>query len=304
MNSSPSICPICDSPSNTQFIESDYVYGGRDDQSIVHCDNCDLYYLTPAPTQNELNFFYENSFEDFMSKRSGSDANWSDSEQHVSISKREYVRRKKFIDEYLYPGCKVIDIGASTGFMLTNILKDNPYVNVTAVEPSTEFTDYLNSINIENYKYIDDIDNETKFDLVLHFFVIAHVEDVKNFMIQCYSKIAKGGVMVFETPSASDPLYALYDIKEYRAFFWQVAHIYTFTEKSMSFFLKSMGWSFKVTPHQRYDISNHMSWMQTGKPGGRGKYSQIFSHKLEEEYKINLQKSGYYDSLIVTIYKT
>jgi 2-polyprenyl-3-methyl-5-hydroxy-6-metoxy-1,4-benzoquinol methylase len=297
------VCPICESSDKRQVHESDDVYGGREDQSIVHCTNCDLYYLSPSPTQDELNLFYENSFEDFMSKRSGSDANWDDSNEHVEISIREYDRRKKFLDKHLYPGCKVLDIGASTGFMLTNLKKDNNNIEITAVEPSSEFSNYLSSINVENYRYLSDIKNDIKFNLVLHFFVMAHVADIKKFMQQCYDKIVRGGVMVFETPSASDPLYSLYDIDEYKKFYWQIAHIYSFTRKSMEFFLKSMGWSFEITPHQRYDLSNHMWWMQTGKPGGRGKYAQIFSKQLDQQYKEDLEKTEHYDSLIITVYK-
>jgi 2-polyprenyl-3-methyl-5-hydroxy-6-metoxy-1,4-benzoquinol methylase len=295
-------CPICKLTAETQLLESDYVYGGREDQSIIHCTNCDLYYLSPIPTQDELNLFYENSFEDFMSKRSGSDANWDDGNRHVEISVREYTRRKKFIDKHLYPGCKVLDVGASTGFMLTNLAKDNKDIEITAVEPSLKFSNYLARMDVENYRYLDDIDDDTKFNIVLHFFVMAHVADVKKFMQHCYDKIARGGVMVFETPSASDPLYSLYDIEEYKKFYWQVAHVYSFTRKSMEYFLRSMGWSFEITPHQRYDLSNHMWWMQTNKPGGRGKYSQIFSKQLDQKYKEDLEKSEYYDSLIITIY--
>jgi len=298
------ICPICQSTAEMQLIESDYVYGGKANQSIIHCVNCDLYYLSPQPTQNELNLFYENSFECFMSKRSGSDANWDDSEQHVEISVREYNRRKKFLDKYLHPECKVLDVGASTGFMLSNLAKDNKDIQITAVEPSLEFSKYLTSKNVETYRYLNDIDNDTKFNLVLHFFVMAHVADVKKFMQECYEKVDRGGVMVFETPSASDPLYNLYDIEEYKKFYWQVAHVYSFTRKSMEYFLQSMGWRFEITPHQRYDLSNHMWWMQTGKPGGRDKYSQIFSKELDQKYKEDLEQSEYFDSLIVTIYKT
>ena len=297
------VCPICESSDKRQVHESDDVYGGREDQSIIHCTNCDLYYLSPSPTQDELNLFYENSFEDFMSKRSGSDANWDDSHEHVEISIREYDRRKKFLDKHLYPGCKVLDIGASTGFMLTNLKKDNNNIEITAVEPSSEFSNYLSSINVENYRYLSDIKNDIKFNLVLHFFVMAHVADIKKFMQQCYDKIVRGGVMVFETPSVSDPLYSLYNIDEYKKFYWQIAHVYSFTRKSMEFFLKSMGWSFEITPHQRYDLSNHMWWMQTGKPGGRGKYAQIFSKQLDQQYKEDLEKTEHYDSLIITVYK-
>ena len=297
------LCPICKSSAVRQIIESDYVYGGREDQSIIHCTNCDLYYLSPSPTQDELNLFYENSFEDFMSKRSGSDANWDDNKKHFEISIREYDRRKKFLNKHTYRGCTVLEVGASTGFMLTNLAKDNNNIQISAVEPSLKLSNYLKSIDVENYRYLEDIDEDVKFNLVIHFFVMAHVADVKKFLQDCYDKIKPGGLMIFETPSVSDPLYSLYDIEAYKKFFWQVAHVYNFTRKSMEYLLKSMGWSFEITPHQRYDLSNHMWWMQTDKPGGRGKYSQIFSKQLDQKYKEDLEKSKYYDSLIITIFK-
>ena len=58
---------------------------------------------------------------------------------------------------------------------------------------------------------------------------------------------------------------------------------------------------YKIIREQRYDLSNHLVWARDGKPGGSGKYSEFFGKKMEEDYKKNLIKSGYCDTLFVEI---
>ena len=302
MSKNLTFCPLCNSSSEFQEIESTYVYGDNSGKVIMRCIDCDFYYLTPCPTQEELNYFYENNFEEFMSDRSGIDSDWSNVNKHQDINHREYLRREEFITKYVFDECRILEIGASTGFMLSGLLDYNKSIQITAVEPSNQFSKHLQNMGISTYKYIEDI-SHYKYDLILHFFVMAHIGDIESFMQKCYDKLDTGGVMVFETPCASDPLYSLYDIPKFKDFYWQVAHVYSFTRKSMEYFLDKMGWSYKIIPHQRYGMSNHMTWMQTGLPGGRGRYSSIFPETLNESYKRSLEGSQHYDTIFVEVYK-
>ena len=52
---------------------------------------------------------------------------------------------------------------------------------------------------------------------------------------------------------------------------------------------------------QRYDLSNHITWLKDGKPGGTNKYNKYFSKKLNNQYKRDLINSGYCDTLGVII---
>lgn len=300
MEVSNTICPLCLSKKN-QFVESNYVYSGKDTQKYIFCNNCDFYYLTPKPSKEELNEFYINNFEDFMDKRSGDDSNWKEESEHVKIQEREAQRRMPFLIDSIKKNISVLEVGASSGFMLNAIKKIENDSFLSALEPSKQFSAYLEKSGYKCYRDFEEIDS--KFDLIIHFFVIAHVHDFERFFINYMSKLNNGGCMIFETPSATDALYKLYDIPEFKKFYWQVAHLVSFTNKSMKFFLDKHNFRYEIIPHQRYDLSNHMVWMQEGKPGGRDKYSNIFSNEVEEAYRKSLEDKWLCDSMIVKVYK-
>ena len=302
MNLVEEICPLCKN-SGQQYLESDFVYGGKDSQNYIYCKHCDFYYLTPKPTEEELNTFYVNNFEDFMDKRSGDDSNWKEEEAHVEIQKREAQRRLPFLVDAIKKNISILEVGASTGFMLNAIKDIDPTVNAYALEPSKQFSLYLEKSGYPCFRDPKEIPDDLKFDLIIHFFVIAHVHDFEEFLLFYLSKLNKGGEMIFETPSATDALYQLYDIPKFKEFYWQVAHLVSFTNKSMKYLLDKHNLKYEIIPHQRYDLSNHMVWMQQGKPGGRGIYSDTFTDKLEFEYKESLERKWLCDSMIVKVYK-
>jgi hypothetical protein len=109
--------------------------------------------------------------------------------------------------------------------------------------------------------------------------------------------------MIFEVPCASDPLVELYKVSAFDRFYWSVAHHWYFTKESLTEILKKVGYRFKLFPEQRYDLSNHMTWMLEGKPGGLGRYSHIFGRDLEKRYKEKLKENWLCDTIIAVVSK-
>ena len=110
-----------------------------------------------------------------------------------------------------------------------------------------------------------------------------------------------GGKQIFEVPNGNDPLSALYDIPAFDEFYWWRAHHWYFTQKSLGYLLNQTEKDYEIRPGQRYDISNHIHWMLSGKPGGLGKYNHIFSPETRNCYAEDLKNSGFYDYLIAII---
>jgi len=112
-----------------------------------------------------------------------------------------------------------------------------------------------------------------------------------------------GGSMVFEVPCASDPLIELYKAPAFDRFYWSVAHHWYFNKKSLSLVLDKLNCTYRIMPEQRYDISNHMTWMMDGKPGGRERYSHILGKELDDLYKEKLKEHWLCDTMIAFIDK-
>lgn len=295
-------CRLCGQESKYQKIRNSIVYGGTADQQFWQCEICDAIYLYPAPSEIDDAAFYKHEFNNWMTQRSG-DNKWTTPENHfIKLQKREMPLRLPWLKNIVQPGMKVLEIGSATGFTLMALRELG--CDCTGIEVNDEYAKYSRRLGIrvyQDWKEMAPNNVMCSFDLVLHYYVLEHVNEPLEFLKWCLSFIPTNGKMLFEVPCANDPLTALYKIPAFDAFYWMRAHHWYFTPKSLTFLLKQIGRPFEIYPGQRYDISNHINWMLTGKPGGMGKYSHIFSPETEESYVNDLKRSWFCDYLIVIV---
>ena len=113
-----------------------------------------------------------------------------------------------------------------------------------------------------------------------------------------------GGKLVFEIPNVADPLHTVYDIPAFERFYWSVAHPWYFSDKSLRFLLDQLGSPYNIQLDQRYDLSNHLIWARDGRPGGMGRFSNVFGKEFDQMYKTTLIQQGKCDTLIGVITKS
>ncbi len=291
-------CRLCSADTSSQEIKGEFVYGGREDQHFWKCSQCGVIYLYPAMTEKEEKKFYAQEFEKFMDNRSGADTDWSGPEKHYQMNQREVMRRLPYLEPYLKDEGNCLEVGCSSGFMLAAV--KNKGLKVYGIDPSGGFVDFVKSkgIDVFNNKEAFQERFKGKLDLIIHYYVLEHIRNPLDFISDYMDLLTDDGVMIFEAPCASDPLIELYKVPAFDEFYWSVAHHWYFDKKSMTYLLDKTGYAFKLYPEQRYDISNHMTWMQDGKPGGLGRYDAIFEDELNELYKNQLKKHWYCDTLL------
>ncbi len=300
----PNKCRICYSGKNQQSLRTEFVYGGSDKYNFWQCKSCGLVYLYPIPSIEDEKRFYALEFEKFMEKRSGSDRNWTGPEAHIKSNQDTVKRRWKFLRDQLFDNASILEVGCSSGFMM-DFLKEQGY-HVTGIEPSGSFSGFLNSRGNKYYQSIKELklkEPDKKFDFVLHFFVLEHVRDTKVFLQEQLDLLNPNGKIIAEVPNVNDPLTSLYKIPAFERFYWSIVHHYYFNPESLSQVLDCLDCDYKFLPEQRYDLSNHLVWMQEGKPGGQGKYNHIFSKETNENYLNDLKASGHCDTFILYITK-
>ena len=297
-------CRSCNAEEEYQFIRAHYVFGSDGNHQFWECEKCGLVYLWPVPTVEQERKFYSQEFEKFMEKRSGGDRDWSGPEAHIKTNQDHVQRRLTFLQGDLLPGKDVLEIGCSSGFMM-DAFKERG-LNPIGIEPSGSFSTFLLERGHTFYSNIEDmLDNrpEIKFDLIVHFFVIEHMRDTRQFIQQQLNILKHNGKIIFEVPCAQDPLIILYQIPAFDKFYWSIAHHYYFTTASLSHILNTFDCRYEYVPDQRYDLSNHMVWMLEGKPGGQGKYNHIFSQDTLRSYKADLIRNNTFDTFFVFIRK-
>ena len=293
-------CRICNAIETKQSIRAPFVFGGSDQHNFWHCNNCDTIYLYPIPSMEEEKIFYLNEFEGFMSSRVGDHRDWTNAEKHKKTNQDQVARRMPFLKRYLEKDIDLLEIGCSSGFMLDAF--DSYGANCMGVEPSGEFSEFLQN---SGYKCVDDISkiNDQNFDVITNFFVFEHMRDPFKFINEMYELLKTNGVIICEIPCANDPLTSIYDIEEFEKFYWSIAHHYYYTPKSLNFIMKNLGYNYELVPEQRYDLSNHITWMQDGRPGGQGRFSELLGETVLSNYKKRLIDTWQCDTIFLYIWK-
>ena len=259
------------------------------------------YDLFMACSHKKKKNYFTKEFENFMSSRVGDHRDWSNAEKHVQTNQDQVLRRWKFIEKHIKKDMNVLEIGCSSGFMLDKFKKEG--CNVCGIEPSNEFLEFVHNKGFEVYETLSEINKKRKFDLICHFFVFEHIKNPFNFINKQLKLLNDGGIIIAEIPSATDPLTNLYNIEAFEKFYWSIAHYFYYTPKSLKFLLNKMKLKYELIPEQRYDLSNHITWMLEGKPGGQGKFKNIFSKNLIEKYKKDLKQTWCCDTIFLKIYK-
>ena len=295
------ICRICKCEEN-QELRADNVFGGKEEHNFWECYNCGVIYLYPYLSQEEEVHFYRQEFEKFMSRRVGDHRDWTNAEKHIASNQDQVKRRWTFLDEHIKKGKKLLEIGCSSGFMMDAFREAG--LDCYGVEPSGEFLEFLQNNGHTAYESLNKLkSNENiKFDLITHFFVFEHIADPFEFLKDTYDLLNDGGVIIAEIPSSTDVLTSVYNIPAFENFYWSIAHHYYYNPKSLEYILNKLGYKFEILPEQRYDLSNHMTWMMDGKPGGQSRFD-IFSNDTIELYKNDLKNHWKCDTVILKIFK-
>ena len=269
-------CRICNSI-QSELISSQVA--GAPEAAVHRCQDCGIIYLFPIMTEEEEADFYKDEFEKYMSGRSGT--SWNSPEMHFWSYQREGERRLTLVRAYIQSSDDVLEIGSSTGYFLDDL---RGYArSVTGVEPSRVFRQYATRRGINTVADINELDAQ-QYDVVLLYYVLEHLRDPVGFLSSFKKYLKPKGRVLIEVPNVEDILLGPYVIPAFKPFYWQKAHYYNYSQSTLKDILDRAGFKAVLYPEQRYDLSNHMVWMMEGKPGGAGRFMDIFTPVLESAY--------------------
>ncbi len=295
----PSQCPLCGEGPASQHAVTRHVYGARSPGSaFFRCGACEVHYQYPGLTEEQEFHFYVAEFEGFMAGRSGASGGWDGCASHIRANEPTRLRRMRYLDPFIHSGARILEVGCSSGFMLLPLAARGH--SCVGVEPSGVFGSHVAKQGIEVYTSIAELEAARipRFDLIMHFFVLEHVRQPVEFLRSLTKLLRPGGAIVFEVPNAADPLHTLYDVPAFERFYWSVAHPWYFNERSLGRVLDAVSPTHEIRREQRYDLSNHLVWARDGKPGGMGKFSQVFGEVFDDAYRSMLVQSGLCDTLV------
>jgi SAM-dependent methyltransferase len=221
-------------------------------------------------------------------------------EDHFQKALPEAVQRRERVKHLLSKEKRVLEIGCASGYFLYSI-KDL-VKEAHGVEPHIEYGNYASDLGFEVFSDYNACP-KNYYDVVFMFFVLEHLNDPVKCLIEIEALINTGGVLIVEVPNVDDILISVYNIEAFKQFYWQAPHYWYFSREALLMVLSKAGLSAEIIPLQRYDLSNHMTWMLDSKPGGHGKFNHIFGDQLNSCYADALCKNFLCDTLMANCIK-
>jgi len=279
-------CMLCKSKDNTLV-----QVGVRHSPAIEvrRCMNCGLVFLWPCPEEKELNRYYKELYRDDYAEP-------PIQERYLTDLDEARIRVRRLLS-LLKKDTRLLEVGCGSGAFLDAV---RPYVaEVLGVEPDVATRKWVQrQIGISVKEQVGDITNSEKnFDLVALFHTLEHIPDPVFFLKKIIQLLKPEGKMIIEVPNIDDVLITVYHLPTYQQFYYQKAHLYYFSKDTLTIVLNQAGFDATIKGIQRYDLSNHICWMLTGKPGGQGYYNSILLPSLDAAYADSLIRSWHSDTL-------
>jgi len=261
---------------------------------VVRCKGCGLLQLYPRTSIDEDKKFYD---QDCQSKNIGMPNSLKLMKENSSY---DTCRRANLVSKYISRNHKILDIGSGYGFFLKE-MHERGY-NITGIEISKERRKISSRVSNVNVLDVNLYDNKNLpiFDCVTLFHVLEHISDPIHFLKVIKKYLSSNGKLIIEVPNVEDML--IEECKEYKSFYWQRAHMFYFSAKTLRKLLeKSDFLTIDVSYVQRYSLENFMNWRIKGQPQIMRPSFQIkgIYKWLENYYKDYLCKKGKSDTLIM-----
>ena len=187
-------------------------------------------------------------------------------ERHLTYRPLMQLRTEFFRDE-VPKGSTVLEIGCSSGYFLAEIQDD--------------YTVYGNEWNPEDAAYvrevgelpceegeIDDIFPGQQFTAICAYRVLEHQPDPVGWLRRVQKRLIRGGYLLVEVPNSEEGLLTLYDIPEYKDFWYRECHPSNFNMSTVNMAMAQAGFEVKSHTRQHYGLLNHVWWLQNKRPMG------------------------------------
>lgn len=216
----------------------------------------------------------------------------SDGIEHLIDNDRRF---KSFFN--LFCNRVVLDFGCGEGSFLKSIKQFAE--KAVGVELNNTQREKLLSEGIEVYDSLRCIDDDT-FDSVFLFQCFHYLASPSSILDELFRVLKPQGSIVVEVPNAQDFLIAGLGLESFKNFTYSSECLIMHSAESLKVFLLRAGLEVRYVKNiQRYNLANHIQWLQSGSPGGHKSWlNALFSDEVNSAYANALCSAGYGDTLI------
>ena len=290
-NDSPPECPVCtsknikkkltklrDKSRQNLFFCKDccFQYFDNFDESLIQKDEYEIFRLQSAgleiPSENED---FENGYE----------------QSEIYVEKHIPKKTKNL---------SILEIGCSTGYFLKRIIDLKKNHSCSGIELNPSRARYVReNLDIECFSDLDEIKPKKKYDLIFMFYVLEHINNPFEYISNLINHLHIKGKLIIYTPNTNDVLKDIWQIQEFKDFFYEKQSINYFCKKTFEKFqlrLNRKDLKFKIETFQAYSLFNHLRWFFEKKPKTTG---IVGGDKIDNDIKENLnkEKNKYFSKL-------
>ena len=206
------------------------------------------------------------------------------------------VRRSSTYRQYV-AGRDIVDFGCGDGAFLHQVKED--VRSCCGIELQSDYVRELNKAGIRCYTSLAESPSGA-FDAALSFHVVEHLPDPLSTLTEVFRVLRPGGVLLVEVPHANDLLLNQLRNDSFQNFTLWSQHLVLHTRESLRRLLKAGGFEgVLIEGVQRYPLSNHLSWLSRGTPGGhKTPLSALDTPELRKAYQGALNKIDATDTLV------
>lgn len=211
-------CHICNSESIKKIVIKK--------MQAYKCLNCDIEFIWPQPSQEEINNIYQNDY--YKSWGINDDSN----EKSRLMKIATFNRYVDFIKKYKNTG-RLLDIGCAFGYLLETV-EDRGF-DVYGVEVSKsssniakdKFGDKIFNKQLEEVKFRDEY-----FDVITMFDLIEHIPRPQKFLKEIERILHKDGIIAIITPDTDSFSKNVLGFKNW--FHYKPEHLFYYNKKSLN----------------------------------------------------------------------
>lgn len=282
-------------------------------RKVVQCKNCKLVSLKNPNTEIiDYEKAYRKLHSPILNKQMSSKdfSKFQEQFQSSKISRVKHLLKKHY---------NVLEIGSSTGNFLNSIKNSvNSSVGIELDKKHMEFSKKHFKLEVYN-KPIENLNLNEKFDVIFMFQVFEHIPNPIEFLNTAQQFLKSSGRIYVEVPNIDDVLYSIYNIQNFKNFYFRLPHPYYYSEKTLMKVFQKAGFVGKSNFFQQYSVYNHINWILTNKPQASqiDGYSDLtwktpdnsekkeiliqnFFKKFNTEYRKLLKKNGLTENLSFT----
>jgi 2-polyprenyl-3-methyl-5-hydroxy-6-metoxy-1,4-benzoquinol methylase len=211
-------------------------------------------------------------------------------------------------------GGSILDIGCSAGGLLGHLVDD---YECFGSEWNPEDAAFVRDSGVACEEgSLTDIYPDKKFTAITAIDVLEHQTDPIQFLKNVRERLIGGGYLYMELPNIDDALVSLYDIPEFKEYWYRQPHITYWNAQTLSSVMTWLGFEARLDWIQRYGLANHMHWLLERTPmkdpyaardlikpvpkshSASSALNRIWTH-LDHEYRIQLRSNLMSDTITV-----